>query len=324
MLTAKQLEERKSGVGSSEIAAIVGLSPWADAVDVYNRKLDLVTPRSSNAMTAGLWLEDSVAAWAADREGWTLRRCNRTLRHRTNRWMLATPDRFRMEMRSKRRTRAGLVEVKTTISTDGWGADGTDEIPDYYRCQGQWQMLVTGLKVVHYPVFFFRSREMRIYRVDHSDELAEALIGAGAEVWHDHVLLKEVPELDPRAESTGAYMAAVLKQEGELVVQAPSEAAKWAEQLLAARHHKSMVEGLETEAENYLKAYVGEHRGIQAPWGRFLWYTTKGGGTDWKALAADLLLGMSEKAQQEHIKKHARPGGRRVRFTPRKEDANVE
>lgn len=34
------LNERRKGIGGSDVAAIVGLSPWVTALDITNKNLD--------------------------------------------------------------------------------------------------------------------------------------------------------------------------------------------------------------------------------------------------------------------------------------------
>src|SRR6266850_4731464 len=52
-LSAKQLEQRRQGIGSSDVAAIVGASPWATAADIYYDKVDGITKPESEAMALG-------------------------------------------------------------------------------------------------------------------------------------------------------------------------------------------------------------------------------------------------------------------------------
>jgi putative phage-type endonuclease len=322
MLNDQQLAIRRSGIGSSDIAAICGRSPFGTPLSVYQNKLGIGGKRTSNAMTSGQWLEDSVASWAANRAGWKLQRCNRTLRHAQRRWMLATPDRFIVDGRK----RVGLAEIKTAqnpewIDPEKWGrfgADGTDEVPDTYRCQAQWQMSTTGLDVVYLPAFFFLSRELRIFRIEHSADLEEALIETGREFWERHVVAASPPDLDMRSAETGTYLGRVIA-ERVAVALAPAEAAPWAAKLVDANRRLAAAEEDKIEAENYLKAYTGDRRGIEGPWGKFLWYTVDSAGTDWAQVARELAKeqGLDEVKLAERAAKYQKPGGRRVRFSPR-------
>jgi putative phage-type endonuclease len=323
---------RKSGIGASEISAVCNMNRFRTALDVYMRKRGLVDDSGgNNATRAGNYLEDGVGRWAADRMGWRLHKVGRTFRHREHRWMLSTPDRQVVTRNGRSWKREALAEIKTTAYPDDWGTEGTDEIPVEYRLQCQQQLSVMRshdptIQVNYVPVLFFnRSREHRIYRVDHSPELEDAIVEAGERFWVDHVLTGEPPEFDRATSSAAQYIAAVTKQETAEVVDAPPAGAEWAAQLVAANAALAAAKGTKAEAEYHLRELVGENRGIAGDWGRYLWYTTKSGGTDWQGLCREMFAMlraggvMDEKAQAKLIGNHQRPGSRRPKFTPRKD-----
>jgi putative phage-type endonuclease len=283
MLTPEQLKLRRSGIGSSEIAAVVGKSPFSDPVSLFMLKTNLVEPEENDAMIAGSWIEHAVADRAAHERQWVLQRCNRTLRHPDHEWMLATPDRFKLVTRK----RDALVEIKTSMSIDqfpGWGEEGSHEVPPHIHCQVQQQMSVTKMPVAHVVLFTFLDRRQRYYEVPHSPALEAALVDAGSHFWHEHVLKNDVPELDPSSEIARRYLAAVLRQVHDEVIPAPLTADAWAEKLFVAKRDVDEAETREREAENYLKAIVGEHRGMAAVWGKFLWSKCKGKVSDAKLI----------------------------------------
>ena len=57
MLTAEQIELRKTGVGSSDIGAVAGLSPYASPLDVWlqNRERYLKADLTKTIETSGLF-----------------------------------------------------------------------------------------------------------------------------------------------------------------------------------------------------------------------------------------------------------------------------
>ena len=59
---AEWLKVRESGIGSSEVATIIGLNPWETPYQLWRRKIGLDAPKQENfAMKAGHYLEDAVA-----------------------------------------------------------------------------------------------------------------------------------------------------------------------------------------------------------------------------------------------------------------------
>ena len=58
------LNARKRGIGGSEAAAVLGISPWVSPLTLYLRKLDMMPEQDSSArMQWCLDLEDAVAAY---------------------------------------------------------------------------------------------------------------------------------------------------------------------------------------------------------------------------------------------------------------------
>ena len=287
MLTPQQLELRKSGLGSSEIAQVVGCSPFGDASKLWMVKTGRWPDEVNAALLAGTWLEDGVAQWAADQQKWKLQKIHRTLRHKKHAWCLATPDRFIVESRK----RVGQVEVKTSMSIhthDGWGDEWTDQVPSFYRCQVQQQMTVTGEKRTILVLFTFIDRQLRFYQIDHSPALEAVLLEAGYDFWTNHVQTDEPPSLDPASPFAAKYLARMQKQLSDSVIQAPLRSDAIARDLYKATVDLADAEKREAIAQNQLKEMVGEAKGIEAPWGRFLWSKCKGKVSDGK-LADELM-----------------------------------
>lgn len=300
MLSKEQLAMRLTGIGSSDIAQVVGCSPFGDASKLWLVKRGSWTEPDNSATRAGTWLEDGVANWAANDKGWKLQRVNHTLRHPRKEfsWVLATPDRFKLCGKK----RSGMVEIKTSESLElhGWGEEGTDQIPKHIRCQVQWQMTVTGQPRCDVVLFTFRDRFLHFYEVMHSPALEDALLDAGGRFWHDHVLKDEPPDMDPGSPFAGKYLAQMFKQKDGEVVQAPLTSDTIAQQLHRAQ--ADLVDAAQRKeiAENQLKEMVGEHRGIEAPWGKFIWGKCKGKVADGKladALMERLLMPALERAE---------------------------
>lgn len=148
------LAARRKGIGASEIAAVLGISPWESPFSLYWRKVGGWEFEASPEMEWGTRLEEAIAAKWEDNHPLMWARPV-PLQVGPEPWMLATPDRG-VGMRSASGgyddpwdpawTRAlALLELKTAHSVhDGWGEPNTAEIPVHYRAQVQWQMAVTG------------------------------------------------------------------------------------------------------------------------------------------------------------------------------------
>ncbi|AJP04749.1 hypothetical protein TU94_28180 [Streptomyces cyaneogriseus subsp. noncyanogenus] len=177
-----QWEEARAGltITATEIAAVVGLSPWQSRFSLWHKKAGLPTPpfEMTPAVEWGNRLEDAVAQKWEDEHPGLLAAPAGTWRHRSRDWQRATPDRliypqpvseFEIPARAE-----ALLEVKTSPLGDEWGPSGAgDGVPIHYRCQVMWQMDTLGLHRTHFAVLI-SGHDYREYTVDY--DLDEARI----------------------------------------------------------------------------------------------------------------------------------------------------
>lgn len=182
-------EERRSGIGGSDVAAIMGLSPWQSPQDIFEQKLGLAAPTEETpAMRWGTILEDPIAEEYARQTGYKIRRANKVRRHPDYHYMIAHLDRD--VTRSDR-----IVECKSVgkwADMSEWGEPGTDQIPQYYLTQAHHYLVVTGKRFCDVAVLI-AGQDFRIYTVEADPEIAQELIEAEAEFW-DCVVRMEAPD----------------------------------------------------------------------------------------------------------------------------------
>ena len=132
---------RAEGLGGSEIAAVLGLSPFESRFSLWHRKAGLAGPvEETEQMRAGKYFEPGIAQWFADEHPELQVRHMGTWRNRERPWQIANPDRS-----AKGADGYEVVEIKNVHDLDGWGKPGTDEVPVYYRAQVLWYLDVLGL-----------------------------------------------------------------------------------------------------------------------------------------------------------------------------------
>lgn len=180
------LESRRNGIGSSDTAAILGLSKWKNALDVYLAK---VTPNKSEDMTGpqewGHRAEPMIAAAIMDRTGWKLEKVP-TVRHPEHEFLIASPDRV---------NDAGeLIEIKTSARSEGWGEPETADVPEAYWIQVQHQLEVCGRDAAWIYVLI-GGNDFRRYRLERDPEYLPTVIGPLAEFW-ECVENRTPPEID--------------------------------------------------------------------------------------------------------------------------------
>lgn len=183
------LEQRRAGIGGSDVAPILGLSPWKTPLEVYLEKIGEADEiEDTAAMRWGRNLEPVVLQEYADVTG-RLLMPSQFVRSEAHGFMLANIDAIASDGR--------IVEAKTARTAQGWGEPGTAEVPDHYALQVQHYMIVTGARVADIAVLIAGS-DFRIYTVEADADLHAMLIDAEREFW------RRVVERDPPAATSVA------------------------------------------------------------------------------------------------------------------------
>ncbi len=177
------LKQRRAGIGGSDVAAIIGISKWRTALDVYNSKIGDVEDVDNESKEWGRRLEPVVRQAYADKTGRSVKIPGEMFRSAEHPFMIANLDGLCEDR---------VVEIKTAGTSQGWGESGTDEIPDYYLTQVQHYMTVTGKKLCDVAVLIGTS-DFRVYTIEHDPEL-EALIVKAEETFWKHVEQRIPPE----------------------------------------------------------------------------------------------------------------------------------
>ncbi|MGI4850683.1 MAG: YqaJ viral recombinase family protein [Janthinobacterium lividum] len=301
-LTAEQLAMRKTGIAASELASVCGLSPWGSAIEVWERKVGVRDDDLSlNAnIIRGTLFEAPVIAW------YTLLSSRKvvpqtTLRHPKHPIMLATPDGVAFKDGDEPR----CLEIKCPgpFTLRHWGAEGSDEIPEYYVPQVQAQMAVTGLQTT--DVVMFSGIEPKIYHVDYDDEFFQATREIAEKFFTDYVLTGTPPPPDTTA-AYGDFLArhAPMRDAQSTVdLSGSDEAVRWMQQLKEAQKASKYAAACEEEAKNNLKALMGENASARVPGGRITWRNTKQvRRIQWPELAKSLSI------PSDVIEKHVKMG----------------
>lgn len=183
------LTARRTGIGGSDVAAVLGLSPWRTPLDVYlDKRGEGVDQPDNDAMRWGRYLEPAVRQAYADQTGHEVRVLDQMVRHPAHEFMVANLDGFVAPRDAIKR----IFEAKTARTADGWGEPGSDQIPQPYLLQVQHYMEVTGFAVADVAVLIGGS-DFRIYEVPEDRELQQMLVDAEADFWR-RVQAGEPPE----------------------------------------------------------------------------------------------------------------------------------
>lgn len=257
------LEQRRQGIGGSDVAAIMGLSPWKSPLEVWLEK----TGRASapdlserEAIAMGTELEgDVIEMYKRRHPGCKARRVNAVLSAKERPWAQASLDGITYDQELG----WGVLEIKTGSRNSEW-AEG---VPLHYLTQVTHYLSVTGYKFadvaaligdygLHYHEYRVMRDEEDVYEVADNVDI----------FWADYVQKDRMPPFVTALPSEGKALYEIYKHsDGEME---PSDAHRT--ELLASLVQDLSAEVQEanakrTEYTNELKRLVGEHKGIITP-----------------------------------------------------------
>jgi putative phage-type endonuclease len=185
------LAARRTGIGGSDVPAILGTSPFRSPFDVWLDKTGREVDREAGERARwGSLLEDVVVRLWASAEQVRVRRLG-TVADPDAPWRVASLDRAILQPGTF--TAAALLEVKTTSQRAGEAADDTD-LADRYGDQVQWYLGITGLESAR-VVVLVGGQQLRTLDVE-ADPARQAVLAAAADgFWHTHVVPDTAPPL---------------------------------------------------------------------------------------------------------------------------------
>lgn len=177
---------RRTGIGGSDAAAVMGASTHKTPLGVYMEKKGADMFEGNNVTRMGEVLEDMVADLFSEASGIKVRKCNFVLQSKAYPFMQANLDRVLVGRQ------AGL-ECKTTTSRNPCKfAEG--EIPREYYWQCQHYMVVTGWEVWYLAVLLRDTGEFFWFELKREEEHVHALIRAEEIFWTEHVMADNPPQ----------------------------------------------------------------------------------------------------------------------------------
>lgn len=283
------LARRQSGIGGSDVAGILGLSPWATPLDVYLSKVE--PPVERDLGEPAYWgnvLESVVADEYQRRTRSPVVAVPELLRSVDHDWMVANIDRAigsGVEVVDGVLINAdGLLECKTAsaFKRSDWGRDDDDDaIPTHYAAQAMWYLAVTGHEWIDVAALIGGQRYTQ-KRITRDDDTIAVMVERCRAFWFEHVATRTPPPPTTAADVLTLYPA----DDGQSVEAGERELVAYSEAVAL----RQQIEALEAELEartEALKVAIGERAALTCD-GRQLvtWKAAKASQrTDWKALA---------------------------------------
>lgn len=183
------LEDRRKGIGGSDVATILGLNKYKSVYQLWLEKTDQieVTSAQSEAAYWGNTLEEVVAEEFSKRTGKKVRRRNRVFEHSKYPFLRANIDRDIVGENA-------VLECKTANQylANEWDED---EIPIQYICQVQHYMNVLNLDYVYFAVLI-GGQKFVWKKMERDQELIDMITEKLVEFWTENVEKEIEPAID--------------------------------------------------------------------------------------------------------------------------------
>jgi putative phage-type endonuclease len=263
---------RRKGIGASDVAGILGISPWASPYSVWVDKTVGGDDSDSEAMEAGRMLEPAIGPWFEQRTGLYVAAQQERCTHPMERWARATLDGTVYDHRhvSPVIVKAwdvveyeaccadvplGGLEIKTTSDAPKkWD----DAIPTMYQAQAQFQMWVTGMERTWFAVLHANwGLRLRLYELPRDDEDIATIVARCERFWFDHVVAGQPPAVDGHDATTEALRRVEVEPSAGLIVD--DVVRRTVADLRTVREQIKVLEDVEATYANELRSALGEH-----------------------------------------------------------------
>ena len=218
---------RAKSLGGSDVGAVLGLSKYRSAVDVWMEKTGKeVAVRDSLPLRFGQFAESFVASEYTLATGLSLLTHNAAVVHSEYSYMHGHIDRFVLSGDlpligdDGRITASRILECKTAnpFAQSEWGEAGSDQIPLSYLVQCVWYMMLTNVDYTDLAVLFGNA-DFRIYEISRDLELEQMVLERAKSFWENHVLT----DTPPLATSESDYKTLFGKSTVSKSIEAPTE-----------------------------------------------------------------------------------------------------
>lgn len=289
------LERRKSGIGGSDVAAILGISPWATPLSVWLDKTgqSVRNEQESEALRFGTYNEEYCARRYTEETERNVERYNGLLSSadgiligNVDRLVAPSGRRNSFNRKTKAVTTDTILECKTASMRIGWE---DDSVPAHYQAQVQHYMgLCPSVTHTDFAVLFHgRGMTFEMRRVERDDKVIEEINERCREFWNKYVMTETPPP--PTSEEEARILWRVSRK-GTATI-ADDSAIVDAVNLVRTN---AIIERLGQYADA-LKARImgaiGDTDELKTADGQTIatWRTASGARkTDWKSLAASL------------------------------------
>ena len=250
------LTQRKKGIGGSDIAAIIGVSQFKTALDVYLSKTTDQPEQQGEHLYWGHALENPIIDRFIQDTGANVIRQPEMRRHPDYEWAIANAD----ALITNGDTIEAILEIKTSsaFKSREWGADDTDEVPIEYIAQVQWYMWIYDVNEA-YLAALIGGNQYRQYHITRDDELIAMLAEKAQAFWQNHVIPRIPPEPQDGADAQKLY-----PHDNGDTAEADSDTLTAYAELRELKAQEKELKAQIAAREDLLKIKIGNYSAMQA------------------------------------------------------------
>jgi len=187
------LAARHESIGASEAASILGLNPWQSKIDIFIQKTSREINQDDNLnMWLGREMEPLLKKLFEEETGKTVHNDYKIRIDPEYGFLTTNLDGMVVGEKVP-------VEYKTMSKWSG-------EVPDYYFCQLQHQMMVTGAPYIYYAVLVLGDwKQFIVEKFERNDEFIAKMRQELVSFWQDNVLQEIQPEPETEDDAKKLY-----------------------------------------------------------------------------------------------------------------------
>lgn len=261
------LAERRRGIGGSDVAAIMGLSPWRTPAEVWLEKTGRAEPQDLSDrpnVQFGNIMEPVIADWHRRKyPDLTIRRVNAICQSLERPWAQASLD---YEIHAPE-IGWGVLEIKTARDKRDW----KDGVPAYYLTQVTHYLAVTGRKFAAVAVFFRDEAEFARYAIERDEEDIAAVNEAVDTFWRDYVQADVMPTLVGTSGEAQGLAQMHANPESDAITDMSAETLLLVSDYQDAADRERQAKADKQKAANELMARIGDHKQLFTETSKVTW-----------------------------------------------------
>lgn len=257
--------DRTKFIGGSDIAAILGISPWRTALGLWTDKVYPKPDEDDKVKRRGRRIEPFILEMAREEFGFIAM-------HRNQRYIDTDVPYFSAEIDAEVAgdLKHENVEIKSVhpFKLHEWGQEETDALPLHYAAQAQWGLGVTRRDICQ--VFALIGDDLRHYTIKRDNVTIDAMRERAYEFWHKFIVPKIAPPLDYEDERVLDYLKRIYPGTDGTILKANDSDESWRQIYDDARVHADKYENVAQGAKAHLLERMGSAAMLQFSDGKVL------------------------------------------------------